>query len=154
MKHIFLIVGILITVLVSVTITNAVSSKDITSQAILEKTDEEIKQDLELLNKYKTYELKDVEAAFISGATEVIAAIERGEELPPLDEKMEVVFHKSEVATSQMNKMSMLDIHLKTARNLKIAPGTSRVSVIIHASDDKVILLSGTADFRGTDTAQ
>ncbi|MEW6291665.1 MAG: hypothetical protein AB1545_17680 [Thermodesulfobacteriota bacterium] len=116
-----------------------------------EKSDEEINQAMEMLNKYQSYSLYEVEAAFVSGATEAMASIKRGETVPIPDAK-KVVFHRSKVIVPKAKNASLLDLQLETEKDLKIPRGISRVSVIV-TSDDRFILLSGETDFQGNDTA-
>jgi hypothetical protein len=117
-----------------------------------EKSAEQINQAMEMLNKYLSYSLYEVEAAFVSGATEAMASMIRGEAFPIPDPKA-VVFHRSKVTVPKADNAALVDLQLETEKVLKIPRGTSRVSVIIVTPDDRFILLSGEADFQGSGTA-
>jgi len=124
---------------------------DITQLPVVEKSDEEIKQELELLNKFLCYELKDVEAAFYAGYLEALQQVANGEN-PDLDEMLDVDFHRASLTANKQRNAAQVELQLGAERDIQIQKGTSRVSVIIITPDDKLLLLSGETDFGQSDT--
>jgi hypothetical protein len=126
---------------------------DIKQLPVVEKTDKEIKQELELLNKFLCYELKDVEAAFYAGYVQALQQAAKGENQDP-DDILAVDFHRASLTTNKRRNGAQVELQLGAERDIQIQKGTSRVSVIILTPDDKLLLLSGETDFGQSDTTR
>ena len=149
MKNISLI--ILITVLLFAPSILRANTLAINQLPVVEKSDEEIKQALELLNKFLCYELKDVEAAFYAGYVQALQQVAKGENPDP-NEMLAVDFHRASLTANKRRNAAQVELQLGAERDIQIQKGTSRVSVIIITPDDKLLLLSGETDFGQSDT--